>query len=92
MAGDRRPLAADRRCALSARGLRMLAKLGLRLSPRQVVDLVLRSGPAGDLFGLRRRGLSLSKVAKRRTGSCSTTSWRPVCSSARSATRRAGCA
>jgi formate dehydrogenase len=52
----------------SAPGLRMLAKLGLRLSPRQVVDLVLRSGPAGDLFGLRRRGLSLSKVAKQPHG------------------------
>jgi anaerobic selenocysteine-containing dehydrogenase len=48
----------------SAPGLRMLAKLGLRLTPRQVIDLVLRSGPAGDLFGLRRRGLSLSKVAR----------------------------
>jgi anaerobic selenocysteine-containing dehydrogenase len=48
----------------SAPGLRMLAKLGLRLTPRQLIDLVLRTGPAGDLFGLRRRGLSLSKVAR----------------------------
>jgi formate dehydrogenase len=48
----------------SAAGLRMLAKLGFRLSPRQVIDLVLRIGPAGDLFGLRRRGLSLRKVAR----------------------------
>jgi anaerobic selenocysteine-containing dehydrogenase len=48
----------------SAPGLRMLAKLGLRLTPRQLIDLVLRVGPAGDLFGLRRKGLSLSKVAK----------------------------
>jgi anaerobic selenocysteine-containing dehydrogenase len=48
----------------SAVGLRALARLGLRLRPRQVVDLVLRAGPAGDLFGLRRRGLSLKKVAR----------------------------
>lgn len=48
----------------SATGLRMLAKLGFRLSPRQVIDIVLRTGPAGDLFGLRRRGLSLKKVAR----------------------------
>jgi formate dehydrogenase len=48
----------------SAAPLRMLAKLGFRLRPRQVIDLVLRSGPAGDLFGLRRRGLSLKKVAR----------------------------
>jgi formate dehydrogenase len=48
----------------SAPGLRMLAKLGFWLSPRQVIDIVLRTGPAGDLFGLRRRGLSLRKVAR----------------------------
>jgi anaerobic selenocysteine-containing dehydrogenase len=47
----------------SARELRALAKLGVRLTPRQLIDLVLRLGPAGDLFGLRRRGLNLSKVA-----------------------------
>jgi anaerobic selenocysteine-containing dehydrogenase len=48
----------------SAPGLRMLAKLGIRLRPRQLIDLVLRAGPAGDLFGLRRGGLSLKKVAR----------------------------
>jgi anaerobic selenocysteine-containing dehydrogenase len=48
----------------SAPGLRMLATLGLRLTPRQLIDLVLRTGPAGDLFGLRRSGLSLNKVAR----------------------------
>jgi anaerobic selenocysteine-containing dehydrogenase len=47
----------------SARELRALAKLGIRLTPRQLIDLVLRLGPAGDLFGLRRRGLNLRKVA-----------------------------
>jgi len=48
----------------SAPQLRMLAKLGFRMRPRHVIDLVLRVGPAGDLFGLRRRGLSLKKVAR----------------------------
>jgi len=47
----------------SAAGLRALARLGVRLTPRQLIDLVLRLGPAGDLFGLRRRGLNLRKVA-----------------------------
>jgi len=44
--------------------LRKLARLGLRISPRRLVDLLLRVGPAGDLFGLRRSGLSLDKVAR----------------------------
>ena len=48
----------------SAPQLRMLARLGFRLRPRHVIDLVLRAGPAGDLFGLRRGGLSLKKVAR----------------------------
>lgn len=52
----------------SAPPLRWLAKLGLRLRPLQLIDLVLRSGPAGDLFGLRRKGLSLKKVARRPHG------------------------
>jgi anaerobic selenocysteine-containing dehydrogenase len=44
--------------------LRHLARLGLRISPRRLVDLLLRTGPAGDLFGLRRSGLSLDKVSR----------------------------
>ena len=52
----------------SAPQLRMLAKLGFRLRPRHVIDLVLRAGPAGDLFGLRRGGLSLKKVARKPHG------------------------
>jgi anaerobic selenocysteine-containing dehydrogenase len=42
--------------------LRRLARLGLRLTPRRLVDLLLRTGPRGDLFGLRRGGLSLAKL------------------------------
>jgi anaerobic selenocysteine-containing dehydrogenase len=48
----------------SASALRMLAKLGLRLSPRRLIDLLLRIGPAGDRYGLRRGGLSLRKLAR----------------------------
>jgi formate dehydrogenase len=42
--------------------LRRLARLGWRPSPRRLVDLLLRTGPRGDLFGLRRSGLSLAKL------------------------------
>jgi formate dehydrogenase len=48
--------------------LRWLAKLGVRLSPRTLVDLLLRTGPRGDLFGLRRSGLSLAKLARKPHG------------------------
>jgi formate dehydrogenase len=39
--------------------LRRLGRLGLRVRPRQLASLLLRTGPEGDLFGLRRRGLSI---------------------------------
>jgi anaerobic selenocysteine-containing dehydrogenase len=42
--------------------LRKLARLGLRVSPQRLVDLLIRLGPRGDLFGLRRSGLSLRKL------------------------------
>jgi formate dehydrogenase len=48
----------------SLRHLRRLARLGIRVSPRRLVDALLRIGPAGDWFGLRRSGLSLAKVAR----------------------------
>jgi formate dehydrogenase len=43
---------------------RLLGKVGIKLSPRRLVDLLLRLGPKGDLLGLRRGGLSLKKLAK----------------------------
>ena len=46
----------------SAAPLRRLAKLGLRLRPQQLADVLLRMGPDGDRFGLRRGGLSLKKL------------------------------
>ena len=47
----------------SSQALRALARLGVRISPRRLVDLLLRTGRRGDLFGLRRSGLSLDKIA-----------------------------
>jgi len=48
----------------SLRPLRTLARLGIRVRPRRLIDALLRLGPAGDLFGLRPSGLSLAKVAR----------------------------
>lgn len=47
----------------SSRLARIVGRAGIRLSPRRLVDLLLRTGPKGDLFGLRRGGLSLKKLA-----------------------------
>jgi anaerobic selenocysteine-containing dehydrogenase len=44
--------------------LRALARVGIRVKPRQLMDLLLRVGRSGDLFGLRRSGLSLAKLAR----------------------------
>ncbi len=43
---------------------RLLGKIGIKFSPRRLVDLLLRIGPKGDLFGLRRGGLNLDKLAR----------------------------
>ncbi|MFC5181340.1 molybdopterin-dependent oxidoreductase [Actinomadura harenae] len=43
---------------------RLAHRLGLRPSPRLMVDALLRSGPRGDRFGLRPGGLSLRKLRK----------------------------
>jgi formate dehydrogenase len=45
--------------------LRWLAKAGIRLSPRTMFDLVLRTSRIGDWFGLRRKGVSFAKLARR---------------------------
>jgi formate dehydrogenase len=43
---------------------RLLGRLGVRLSPERLIDLALRTGPKGDLFGLRRGGLSVAKLRR----------------------------
>lgn len=44
--------------------VRRLGRLGLRLTPRRMVNLLLRTGPEGDRFGLRRGGLNLDRLRK----------------------------
>jgi formate dehydrogenase len=44
--------------------VRLLGKTGLKFSPRRLVDMLLRAGPKGDKFGLRRGGLNLDKLAR----------------------------
>ena len=44
--------------------LRQLGRLGIKLSPRRLIDLLLRTGPKGDLFGLRRGGLSIAELER----------------------------
>ncbi len=60
--GDLRRGSASCRRACSRRACS--GKVGIKFSPRRLVDMLLRLGPKGDLFGLRRGGLSLAKLAK----------------------------
>lgn len=43
-------------------GAQLLGKLGLRPSPAFLMDVGLRTGPEGDWFGLRPKGLSRKKL------------------------------
>lgn len=52
----------------SVRIARLAGRAGIRLSPERLVDLLLRAGPKGDLFGLRRGGLSVAKLRRRPHG------------------------
>ena len=44
----------DRHRALLALGASALARLGYRITPQRLLDVLLRTGRDGDLFGLRR--------------------------------------
>ena len=48
----------------SLRLLRWAGKAGIRLSPERLVDLILRAGPGGDWFGLRRGRLSVAELRR----------------------------
>jgi formate dehydrogenase len=50
--------------ATSIPAVRRLGRAGIRLSPRRLIDLMLRIGPRGDWFGLRRGGLNLGKIER----------------------------
>jgi formate dehydrogenase len=43
---------------------RLAYRMGVRPSPRFMVDALLRTGPRGDWYGLRPRGLSIRKLRK----------------------------
>jgi formate dehydrogenase len=43
-------------------------RVGLRMTPWLLVDLLLRTGPHGDRFGLRRGGLSLARLRREQRG------------------------
>lgn len=43
-------------------------RLGLRMTPWTLIDLLLRTGPHGDRFGLRRGGLSLARLRREPQG------------------------
>ncbi len=47
-----------------APGAQLMGRLGIRLPPHIGVDAFLRIGKDGDLFGLRRRGISRKKLMK----------------------------
>ncbi len=48
----------------SAKPARWLGRAGIRFSPKTLIDLLIRTGPKGDLFGLRPNGLSIDKLAR----------------------------
>jgi anaerobic selenocysteine-containing dehydrogenase len=48
--------------------LRRLGRLGRAINPTRLVDLLLRTGPEGDWFGLRPKGLSVAKLRRRPHG------------------------
>jgi anaerobic selenocysteine-containing dehydrogenase len=52
----------------SVRELRFLGRFGIRVSPQRLLDLLLRTGPDGDWFGLRPSGLRLSKLRRKPHG------------------------
>jgi formate dehydrogenase len=48
----------------SLRLLRWAGQAGIRLTPERLVDLILRAGPGGDWFGLRRGRLSVAELRR----------------------------
>lgn len=48
----------------SADARKLPFRLGARITPRLLADLLLRTGPEGDLLGLRRRGLNVGKLRR----------------------------
>ena len=51
--------------AYSVAPLRWLAKANIRVKPRTLIDVLIRTSSAGDLYGLRRNGVSFGKLLRR---------------------------
>lgn len=54
--------------AYVAKPMRWLAKLGIAIKPETLANLMLRLGPAGDLFGFRRGGLNMARLKQHPDG------------------------
>jgi formate dehydrogenase len=48
--------------------LRLLGRLGVRLTPRQVLSLAVRASSGGDWFGLRSQGMNVAKLRSHPNG------------------------
>ena len=59
----------------SVPAIRRLGSVGVRLSPRRMLDVMLRTGPRGDWFGVRRGGLSLGKLEREPHGGALADAW-----------------
>ena len=55
--------------------LRLLGRVGIKLSPRRLIGILLRIGRKGDRFGLRRAGLNESRLAASPHGIVLAPSW-----------------
>ena len=51
--------------AYAIKPLRVLARLGMSVTPKAMVDVLLRTSANGDWFGLRRNGISFRKILDR---------------------------
>jgi anaerobic selenocysteine-containing dehydrogenase len=54
--------------ASSEPAMRALGRLGIRLTPEKLIDIAIRCGSRGDLFGLRPGGVSVKKLRRHPEG------------------------
>ncbi len=59
----------------SVLALRLLGRVGIKISPRRLVETMLRLGPEGDKFGLNRNGLNPAKLSANPHGMVLAPSW-----------------
>lgn len=70
----------SRRIGITPSGVpavRWLGRAGIRITPRRLLDFLLRTGRRGDLFGLRRGGLSVERLRQHPHGVVLADSWDP---------------